>query len=289
MKKYKRVYIEITNICNLNCSFCAKTKRSPAILSREQFGHILEQLSPYTKYLNFHVMGEPTLHPELGEFLKLAEQNCFQVNLTTNGTLLTGTLADMLLNSPALRKISVSLHSFEANPSSAKLQDYLSEVIAFAKRASKTESPFTALRLWNLDGAQTKGENELNDFILNTLKEAFSIDFSTESLKEHHDITLAPRVFLQAAEKFQWPDMALPPQNHAVFCHGLRDQFAVLSDGTVVPCCLDHEGDIPLGNLFERPLAEILNSSRAKAIYDGFSARKAVEPLCQRCGYAQKF
>ena len=68
-----------------------------------------------------------------------------------------------------------------------------------------------------------------------------------------------------------------------------REQLAVLSDGTVVPCCLDHEGDIPLGNLLERDLEDILRGPRARALYDGFSRRRPSEALCRRCGYARRF
>lgn len=289
MKKYKRVYIEITNICNMNCSFCIKTKRPASFMTLKQFESILEQVKSYTEYLNFHVMGEPTLHPQLEDFLNLADQEHFQVNLTTNGTLLYGKTADILLSSPALRKISISLHSFEANTTSFSLQDYLSQIICFSQRASDTERLITALRLWNLDGTETKGEHLLNQPILETLKKRFSLQTIPNTLKEHHDVTLAPRVFLQAAEKFEWPDISLEPKTNHVFCHGLRDHFAILCDGTVVPCCLDHEGDITLGNLFQTPLTEILQSPRAKSIYRGFSARTAVEALCQRCGYAQRF
>ena len=76
-------------------------------------------------------------------------------------------------------------------------------------------------------------------------------------------------------------------ENHG--CYGLRDQVGVLSDGTVVPCCLDHNGDIRLGNIYEQPIEEILNSPRAKAMVEGFSCRKAAEELCRKCGYARRF
>ena len=88
---------------------------------------------------------------------------------------------------------------------------------------------------------------------------------------------------------FDWPDMSAEELGENCFCYGLRDQVGVLCDGTVVPCCLDHDGDIPLGNLFERELDEILVSPRAGAIREGFSHRLAVEELCRRCGYARRF
>ena len=69
----------------------------------------------------------------------------------------------------------------------------------------------------------------------------------------------------------------------------LRDQLAVLCDGTVVPCCLDGEGELALGNLFRQELEDILRGERAAAIHAGFDARRPAEELCRRCGYAERF
>ena len=102
-------------------------------------------------------------------------------------------------------------------------------------------------------------------------------------------IQIGEKVFLEYGKKFEWPDMEAEYSGEAVFCYGLRDQIGVLCDGTVVPCCLDHEGDIALGNLFEESLEEILETPRTKAIYEGFCNRKATEDLCRRCGYARRF
>ena len=143
-----------------------------------------------------------------------------------------------------------------------------------------------ALRLWNLDGETTRGLNRQNDAILDRLARWFPRPWT----EGRRGVTLAPRVYLEWGERFDWPDLSAPEQNEGrAFCYGLRDQVGVLWDGTVVPCCLDHEGDIPLGNLFHDPLEEILSSPRARALYDGFSTGRAAEPLCQRCGYARRF
>ena len=95
-------------------------------------------------------------------------------------------------------------------------------------------------------------------------------------------------LYLEQAEKFDWPDLDAP-EAEVRFCLALRDQAAVLCDGTVVPCCLDHEGDIPLGNLFRQELEEILAGPRARALYDGVSRGKPPEALCRRCGFATRF
>ncbi|MGI5958464.1 MAG: radical SAM/SPASM domain-containing protein [Massiliimalia sp.] len=290
MKQYKRAYLEITNVCNLNCSFCPKTTRSPHFLSLEEFRFAAAQIRNFTNFLQFHVMGEPLLHPLLGEFLEECQRLNFKVNLTTNGTLLKGDTARTILSSPAVHKVCISLHSFEANTLPFSMEEYLTQITQFSKAASAQGNLLTQLRLWNLDGETSQGQHQENPWILSFLEQAFSMDAPIRPTgKEQRDIRLAPNTYLHFAHKFEWPDPIQPISEKTVFCQALRDHFAVLCDGTVIPCCLDSEGRIPLGNLFSSPLEEILSGTRAQAIYQGFSDRKPFEELCRRCSYASRF
>ncbi len=273
----KKAYVEITNICNLSCAFCPGTKREGRFMSEEEFERIASALVGHTKFLYFHLMGEPLLHPQLDKLLDIAQTKGFRVIITTNGSLLRER-GEVLLASPALHRVNISLQSFEGSGSSGDMEDYMNSVCAFAKAASE-KGCICSLRLWN-EG----GENSLNSTILSLLEEHFPAPWEdcTKNLR------LAPRVFLEHGDKFDWPDLAAP-ETEVRFCYGLRDQIGVLCDGTVVPCCLDHDGSIPLGSLHTQSLEEILASPRAKAIYDGFSGHMAVEELCRRCGYASRF
>ena len=283
MYKLRKVYLEISNICNLSCDFCPGTKRKKGRLTPEEFHTLAQRIRPHTQYLYLHLMGEPLLHPELPRLLALAQELDFKVILTTNGTLLPERTA-LLCESGAVHKISISLHSFEGNTSVGTLEEYVNHCVRFAKEASQA-GKLCAFRLWNLDGAQTKGANGENDRILSLLRQAFPGTWK----EDWKGSTLSPRVYLEWGEKFDWPDLNAPPVEGRAFCYGLRDHVGVLCDGTVVPCCLDHEGDIPLGNLFEQALEDILNTPRARAIYEGFSQGNACESLCRRCGYIRRF
>lgn len=282
MKQLKKVYLEITNLCNLCCAFCPGTRRAKGFLTPADFQTLAARLRPHTEYLYLHLMGEPLLHPQLEEILTRAEALEFRVMITTNGTLLREREA-LLCASPAVEKVSISLHSFEGNQG-VGLEAYLEQCIHFAKEAAE-RGKRCALRLWNLDGADTCGANRQNSAILSSLTEAFSGPWKEGA----RGTTLAPNVFLEWGERFDWPDLSAPEGDRPTFCYGLRDQVGVLWDGTVVPCCLDHEGDVPLGSLYEQSLEEILNSPRAQAIYDGFSRGKAAEEFCRRCGFARRF
>ena len=230
-----------------------------------------------TDYLYFHLLGEPLLHPELGALLRIAGELGFACMITTNGTLLPER-GELLLTAERLRKVSISLQSFEANPG-GELEGYLSGCLAFARKAAE-KGVFCELRLWNRGGLET-----LNPAIRERLEACFPLPWE----KSRNGWKLAERIWLDPGERFDWPDLDAPDRGERCFCYGLRNQIGVLCDGTVVPCCLDHEGDIPLGNLFTQELDEILASPRARAIYEGFSQRRAVEELCRRCGYRTKF
>ena len=282
MRQLKKAYLEITNVCSLSCSFCPGTRRKPGFLSPEDFRVLSGKLRPHTQYLYLHRMGEPLLHPQLAEILGISAELDFRVMLTTNGVLLPER-GELLCASPVVDRVSVSLQSFEGN--GGKEPDcYLNGCIRFAREAA-ARGKKCVLRLWNLDGENVRGENRLNGEILSTLESAFPRPWR----KGRRGTALSSNIFLEWGERFNWPDLSAPEQDGVSFCYGLRDQVGVLWDGTVVPCCLDHEGDIPLGNLFTQSLEEILNTTRAQAIYHGFSQRKVAEELCRRCGFAKRF
>ena len=284
MYELKKVYLEISNVCNLACSFCPGTKRKPHTLTPEEFRILAERVRPHSRYLYLHLMGEPLLHPHLPEILNIAAELDFRVMITTNGTLLPKR-ADLLCGCPAVQKISVSLHSFEGNDChGSTMEEYLDGCFEFAKQAAQAGKR-CGLRLWNLDGEETQGANDQNSFILKRMEQHFPKPWK----ESWQGATIADRVYLEWGEKFEWPDIEGEGGETTGFCYGLRDHVGVLCDGTVVPCCLDHEGDIALGNLFEQPLQEILDTPRARAIYNGFSNRKITEELCRTCGYMRRF
>ena len=277
MKRFNKVYLEISNLCNLRCAFCPGTKRAPHRMTEEEFSALLPKIRPFSDYLYFHLMGEPLCHPLLGRFLELAGEAGFKVILTTNGTLLPK-MQEVLLSAPALHKVNISLHAFEANDLAVPFSEYLRGCFAFGKAAEG--KCIVSYRLWNGGGA-----DELNGQILDTMAEFFPRPWA----EERRGPRLGQKIYLEYGDKFDWPDLTAADNGERVFCYGLRDQIGVLCDGTVVPCCLDHEGDLALGNLHETTMDAILETPRAKAIYEGFQKGKAAEELCRKCGYATRF
>ncbi len=274
---YSRAYIEITNICNRQCSFCHGHSRAPRQMSTEEFDLITDKLSGTTKYLYYHLMGEPLTHPALARFIEIADSKGYKSAITTNGTLLESR-GDELIAAGAY-KVNISVHSFE-NDMGKEFMSYLNTCLDFADKASRA-GVLVVLRLWNsgCDGGK-------NTHIIELMKQRFCDGewvFSQKGARIRH------RLHLDFGERFDWPDMAAEDGGECVFCYGLSDHFGILADGTVVPCCLDANGDIALGNIFEDDIKKILACERAQSIRSGFRNRHACEELCRRCGYARRF
>ncbi len=245
-------------------------------MTTKDFTAVIEKVAPFTDYVYFHLLGEPLLHPNLEEFLKIAENYGLKVIITTNGTLLKEK-TEVLLNSNSHYKTVISLHSFEANQGQ-NFSDYINDCLGYAKMAEGKK--IVVLRLWN-----SGGEDKLNSEILEKIEDRFPSPWrDTRGGKQIGD-----NLYIQFGDKFDWPDIKNETESNTAFCYGLRDQIGILCDGTVVPCCLDNNGEINLGNIFESNLGEIINSPRALNIYNGFSNRKACEELCKKCTFARKF
>ena len=273
---YSRVYVEITSICNKSCSFCPKTERRGR-LTLSQFDLITDKLKGLTEYIYLHVMGEPLLHPEVADLIRLAGNKGFKCAITTNGTLLPS-VGDAIIDA-GVYKVNISVHSFEDGTPDSQLE-YLSGCMDFADKASKS-GVLTVFRLWN------KGhDNGRNLDTEGALRQYFA---GCEWKEGSRGARIRHKLHLEYGERFAWPSMKILPLGDEVFCYGLTDHFGILCNGTVVPCCLDKDGDISLGNIFDEDITDILSRARAVNIKQGFESKRACEELCKRCGYARRF
>ncbi|MBQ8896948.1 MAG: radical SAM protein [Clostridia bacterium] len=273
---FRKVYVEITNICNMRCSFCHGHSRPPRQMTREEFSLALDRLGIRTEYIYYHLMGEPLTHPLLPEFIRLAGERGYKSVVTTNGALLPRRGGELL--AAGVNKINISLHSFEERIDEKAAQSIVS-LAEFAKTAA-AEGVTVVFRLWNrgFDG----GNNVSAEAILRR-------HIPGEWAENTRGVRIRHKLHLEWGERFSWPDSNARAQGDSFFCYGLRDHFGILSDGTVVPCCLDSDGVIALGNVFTEELDEILNSERARKMVEEFNCRRASEELCKRCGYARRF
>jgi radical SAM protein with 4Fe4S-binding SPASM domain len=289
MSSFRRVYVEISNICNLQCSFCPEVERDKQVMTPAFFRQVLAQVAPMTDEVCLHLMGEPLGHPQLGEIVGICAELGTPVNLTTNGLLLHGERRDLMLH-PIIRQLNVSVHSFEANFSGRDVTPYMDKLFKFT-RVAMTERPdlYINYRLWDLvdDGTMTAENAKIRAVI----EAEFGVDMHAMGVdpRRKKGYVLAGRVYVNFDSRFEWPTLAAPKRAERGTCHGLSSHIGIHADGTVVPCCLDKEAKLKLGDLKHESLADVLSGQRATAMRDGFAANRLVEDLCQKCTFIERF
>ncbi|MEG1009028.1 MAG: SPASM domain-containing protein [Clostridia bacterium] len=261
---FKKVYVEITNVCNLNCKFCIKNSRCEKFISMDEFNIILDKLYGYTKYLYLHILGEPLMHPLINELIDVADEKKFFINITTNGYLIKK------IKTKNIRQINISLHSFDGC-NGLSLNEYLSNI--FFVVDSLKEKTFISYRLWT--------KTKYQDLIIKELNKKYNCDING-------NMKLEKNVFIHFDSEFVWPSLDNELEEDTGFCYALRDHLGVLVNGDIVPCCLDTKGDITLGNIYKGELKSVIESKRYQDMLNGFKNNKKVEKLCCKCNFIKK-
>ena len=276
---FKKIYIEITNICNLKCEFCPETCREKRSMSIQEFEKVIEKIQRYTNLVTLHVKGEPLLHKNLEEILQILDKYNLKTNITTNGTLIKEKL-EIIKKSKAVRQINFSIHSITQNENlnNQYLQDIFESV-------EKLEDKIISYRLWNMQSLQ---ENDININIIKSLEDYYNIKNLKEELLTNNSIKLKENLFINQDIEFTWPDINKEKIIEKGRCLALKEQIAILVDGTVVPCCLDNNGDIPLGNIFEETIEAILKNPKSVVIKKNFENGIITCELCKTCGFLKR-
>jgi radical SAM protein with 4Fe4S-binding SPASM domain len=287
-KRYQKVNIEISNICNLQCSFCPEVVRTKRLMDLELFRSIIEQVAPLTEQVCFHLMGDPLVHPHLEKLVAICTEFGVPIFFVTNGVLLNERNAELLLESP-FRQVNFSLHSFHDNFKDRDPSTYLARIFDYTERAFQARPDlYINFRLWNL--GDVRGSRIENRKMLARIESRFNFQApEVIDVRVQKSVRIRNRLYLHFDTEFVWPSMDLPVLGTSGTCYGLRSHFGILVDGTVVPCCLDKEGAIALGNIRTESLEVILQSPRATRMLEGFRARRLVEGLCQKCQYIERF
>lgn len=275
--RFKKIYIEITNKCNLNCSFCIKDNRFKKEMSFKDFEIILQKIDKYTKYIYLHVKGEPLIHSNLDEILNLTKKYNKFVNITTNGVLLKEKI-NILKKYDNIRQINLSLHSEN------KKKSYIDDIL---NCVDELNNVFIVYRFWTLKN------NILDDRMLEYLEKIklkYNIDESSyKKILEGNNIKIKENVYINKDKEFTWPSLENEYCRENGFCYGLRNQIGILVDGTITICCLDSFGISNLGNIFNDNLEEILKCDRVNKILNNFNERRAFLDICKHCSYKERF
>lgn len=264
--RFKKIYIETTNLCNLNCDFCIKNRRKKEIMTIQNFKIILSKIKNYTNYIYLHILGEPLLNPKLNEFILLASNEGFNINITTNGYLI-----DKIKDNKNIRQVNISLHSFDVKYN-VELKKYLNNIFDSIEKLIKNDT-YVSLRLWV--------KNKYSEDIINEVNNYYKVNITKNTkIKEN--------LFFNFEKQFIWPDLNNSYYNESGKCYGLTDHIGILVDGTIVPCCLDTLGIINLGNIFKEEIDEILNKKTVIKMIEEFKNNKKEMELCKHCNFLER-
>lgn len=270
----KRVYLEITDACNLNCPYCQANKNNHFMAVKDIY-RCLDEIKTITPYVYLHIGGEPLLHPFFDDILHYCDEHGLLVQLVTNGTRLSRFPA--LTQHQSLRKIAVSIHAVDK----IKIADdyfitvnKLIEEIALKNQAS-LELRFVDYE--NLKGNALRYHQYLQD----------NYPFTATS---HHDsFKIAPKVYVSHKELFEWPDINSPVYECYGTCKGAKEMLGIKWNGDVVICCLDHAGHTVIGSINDRSLKVILDTEKYQKIKTGFANNRLELELCRHCTYRKRF
>ena len=290
----KSVYIEITNVCNLHCSFCpcgTQSQGDRTFMDSKLFDDCItgaQEIGATSVY--FHVLGEPTLHPGFAHYLKKLEQTPLKLTLTTNGTTIER-VGRQILASPAVRQVNFSTHAYAELPRETA-ERHLQNVLDFCRIAT-IERPelYINLRLWNVGAEEA---TPWNSYMLGRIRETFGVDVTPGHFcSRHKSFNITGRLYLHEDTRFEWPKPNEKVENRderiAGTCRALDTHVAILHDGRVVACCLDHSGQITLGHIAEQTLSEILQTPLVCELREGFAQHELRHPFCQNCSFCKRF
>ena len=286
--RFYRIYIELTNVCGLKCSFCPTKDFSDGTMTLSFFEEVVKQAKTYTNEIACHVFGDPLTLSNLSDYLDIIEKYDMKALLTTSGYFMRKHGYATLFH-PCVKQINISLNAYNRNDTSISFEQYINPIIDFCKaKDDYSRDIFINLRIWNLDDEMS--EADYNRKVFAKLESVFGIKINISDIldKKSKNIRLAYKTLLHFDNYFEWPSLDNRVYGHGT-CQGLNSHIAILSSGIVVPCCLDSHGKIPLGSLHKQTLSNILESRRATDMIDGFSKSLCSEELCLRCSYKDRF
>lgn len=282
---FKKVYLEISNICNVQCSFCPVVEKDKKIMDLIEFEAILKQVAPFTEIICLHLLGEPLAHPKFLQILDICDTYNTQIDLTTNGILIKR-YNDQIINSKCVRQVNFSLQVFKDNFPNRDIDSYLFPIFEFVKSAhEKKPDLYVNFRLWNQESNDSDNED-----IFKKIESYFQVEINRHiEVSAIKSKNIWNKLYLHFDSRFEWPSFSLPHQGTHGKCHGTINHIGIHADGSVVPCCLDKNATINLGSLKEQSLIDIVSSERFTKMRNGFLNGVLVEDFCQHCSFINRF
>jgi len=258
-------------------------------MSLELFDKINSEVKVVTNELAYHIVGDPLVLSNLNAYLDISLKHDLKVNITTAASNFNSNQYQTLIHK-SIKQVNFSINSFNANDFKKSIDDYLSPIFEFCQFALDNKRDFFInLRIWNLD--DSKSAKEFNKIVFDKANTYFNSQINSDEIykEKPKNIRVARKIFFNFDDYFSWPSLDNDFVSDTGFCYGLDSHFGILANGDVIPCCLDKDAIINLGNFNKNSLNEILNTKRVLDIQKGFKQNIIQEELCKRCSFRTRF
>lgn len=251
------IHVELTNYCNLRCPVCptgsGRLNRQPAFMDPALFDRVMNEVGPYLLTMSLWGWGEPLLHPQLAEILRITQNRGVTTFLSTNGQNLDDeTVQQALIKYPPTH-LFVCLDGLtdETNNlfrTGSKLAPALAGVRQLAKMKRQKNSRLPVLQFRYIvmkhnehelpQVPEFAAENQFDEIIIRTLN---IIDAPED----------AHRQLIPDGEKFRAYDYANDKRISRTdfICEKAFTFPAIFADGTVVACDQDCTAQQPIGSI----------------------------------------
>lgn len=322
-KRFKIIYLELTNACNFTCDYCPIDKQTrKKIVMEEGFAQsIIDQIADneLTDFITFHLMGEPFLHKKLASLTGYAENRGLRVRLLTNGSLLETKRNQELFDNNlsrleiGFRTPNESSFALRLRGGRLSLEEYIMRVKGVIedklRSIYKTElcikffirSHMAMIKMSDDYEHLTSAEDNLKiaqmfqQFTLETAKKYKLQTSEWENIQVKiidGEYFIFPGISLSFAriqdfwvrEQKETAEQQKKYKGYIGGCSaGFRDDFGILASGEITTCCIDYDGKNVIGDLHQQTLMQILESPAAKNILNSFKWFLPPTEFCREC------
>ncbi len=313
-----RLHMELTNVCDFSCEFCpdSKMKRQRGFMNVEMAKAIIDDVSKtgIAKLVVFHVMGEPTLHPNLVDIAEYANSKSVDVCITTNGGNMKKDLFNALIKAN-VKNIILSLQTPDENTFSLRgakglsFQEYAEHITSIARifinNGHKTEltinflsSPLRKLIIpiakeFNIADTSKKLRYHLKTWADRILKSTNLERHSSGIQKQinrarcfkENTVVISDRLSFHTRIVGDWATHFDQKVVEAKFgyCPGIQENFGILWNGDYTFCCTDHNGMTSTHNYSDTSLHDYLKHELVQNTVKGFERYRVLHPYCKQC------
>lgn len=292
------ILVSPIDYCNIKCIFCpfhgptADTSREKNIMSLELFNNLIEQMMEFprpTKTLIFCGRGEPTLHAELPQMIRMAKKTVDTIRLTTNGVNLSPELNKQLIDAGLdYMKISVPAideqAAYDVTGIRIDMKQYVENVKDLYKNKKETMTIYCKISDVALGGNGGDPNSTLAERFYSMFDDVCDYCFieNIAPIKSNPtEETLQKMGISNFSDKNIYGISSR--ETNTPICERLFYHLTIMANGDVFPCDINADDSLLLGNLCNLSLYDIWNSDPLEKLRLAF-LKSDIPTSCSDCG-----